>query len=136
MLLTLTLPLAHQLGAGDRAAGIRDQRARRAQGDLGRQRVQRSPCRGFDAAMGQFLDAIADPQLQVPRVAFGADLPNMTRHFPCSSGTVMAFRAASSARTSIPSAWRASVVFAPDFLVFFLMRRLQLGFAPVSDDGV
>ena len=69
-------------------------------------------------------------------LAFGAGSPNMTRHLPCNSGTVIAFSAASSARTSIPSAWLASAAFAPDFLVFFLMHRLQLGFAPVSDDGV
>jgi hypothetical protein len=48
----------------------------------------------------------------------------------------MAFNAASSVRTSIPAAWHAGAAFAPDFLVFFLMRRLQLGFEPVSDDGV
>ena len=69
-------------------------------------------------------------------LAFGAGSSNMTRHLACSSGTVMAFSAASSVRTSIPSAWRASAAFAADFLVFFLMPRLQLGFAPVSDDGV
>lgn len=62
----LTLPFAHQLCAGDRAARIRDQRARRAGGDLGRQRVHRAPRRGLDATMGEFLDAVADPQLQVP----------------------------------------------------------------------
>ena len=61
--LLLALPFAQQLGAGDRTARVRDQRARRAGGDLGRKRVQRAPRRGLDPAMGELLDAVADPQL-------------------------------------------------------------------------
>jgi hypothetical protein len=72
----------------------------------------------------------------LPRLAFGARSPKMACHFSCNSGTVMAFNAASSAKTSIPFAWRAGAAFVSDFLELFVMRRLQLGCEPVSDDGV
>ena len=86
--------------------------------------------------MGQFLDPVAKPKLEVAAARVRRALPEDGLPLLLQLGHRHRFQYRSSARTSIPAAWRAGAAFTPDFLVFFLMRHLQLGFEPVSDDGV
>ena len=87
--------------------------------------------------MGQFLDAVADPQLQVPAAGVRRGLAEHHPPLALQLGHRHGLQRDQVGQDVDPLRLaRERGLFAADFLVFFLIRRLQLGFAPVSDDGV